>query len=123
MRTPNSTTRARRLRTQMTDAEQRLWRHLRARQMLGYKFRRQHPIGPFVADFACLQAGLVIEVDGGQHGELETEDARRTRYLNRQGFRVLRFWNHEVLQHTDACLEMILQALGSRVDSSTARSE
>ena len=123
MRTPDSSTRARRLRTQMTDAEQQLWRHLRARQMLGYKFRRQHPIGPFVADFACLQAGLVIEVDGGQHGELAAEDARRTRYLNQKGFRVLRFWNHEVLQHTDACLEMILQALGSRVDSSTARSE
>jgi len=120
MRTPNSTTKARRLRTQMTDAEQRLWQHLRARQMLGFKFRRQHPIGPFIADFACLQAGLVIEVDGGQHGELATEDARRTRYLNRQGFRVLRFWNHDVLQHTDACLEMILQALGSHVDHSSS---
>ena len=123
MRTPNATTRARRLRTQMTDAEQRLWRHLRARQMLGYKFRRQHPIGPFVGDFVCLQTGLVIEVYGGQHGELAAEDARRTRYLNRQGFRVLRFWNHEVLQHTDACLEMILRALGSHIDSSTAQSE
>jgi len=120
MRTPNSTTKARRLRTQMTDAEQRLWQHLRARQMLGFKFRRQHPIGPFIADFACLQAGLVIEVDGGQHGELATEDARRTRYLNRQGFRVLRFWNHDVLQHTDAALMMILQALGSHVDHSSS---
>jgi very-short-patch-repair endonuclease len=97
----------------MTDAELRLWYTLRRHGLNGYKFRRQHPVGPYILDFYCPQAGLVIEVDGGQHFEpaLATRDAARTRYLERTGLRVLRFTNLEVLQQTDAVLSVILEAL------------
>jgi very-short-patch-repair endonuclease len=104
--------RARRLRKEMTDAEVRLWLHLRAEQMDGYPFRRQVPMGPYVVDFACLKARLVIEVDGGQHAEEKLDrDRRRTAWLESRGFRVLRFWNHEVLQETEGVLESIRAAL------------
>ncbi len=99
------------LRKQMTDAERCLWQSLRMRQIHGYKFRRQHPVGPYIADFACLDAGLIVEVDGGQHGDQRAVDDARTRFLISRGFRVLRFWNNEVLQETDAVLEVILEAL------------
>ncbi|PKL96313.1 MAG: hypothetical protein CVV18_02225 [Gammaproteobacteria bacterium HGW-Gammaproteobacteria-8] len=101
------------LRKQMTDAESRLWHFLRRRQLNGCKFRRQHPVGPFIADFACLEAGLIIEVDGGQHAERIAEDDQRTRYLNSCGFKVLRFWNNEVLKETASCLDVIADALAS----------
>jgi len=114
MRNKRTIQNARKLRTQMTDAEQHLWRRLRARQLHGHKFRRQHAVGPYITDFACLEAGLVIELDGGQHAEQQAKDDRRSSYLQQQGFHVLRFWNHDVLQQTDACLEVILQALGPR---------
>jgi very-short-patch-repair endonuclease len=91
----------------MTEAESCLWQYLRMRQILGLKFRRQHPAGNYILDFACIDAKLVIEVDGGQHGELQTQDKTRTLWLEAQGWKVLRFWNNEVLQNTEGVLESI----------------
>jgi len=101
---------ARRLRRTMTDAERRLWSHLRNRTLCGYKFRRQAPIGPYVADFACMERRLIVEVDGGQHSAC-VADALRTMALQAEGYRVLRFWNNDVLLQTPAVLEQILAAL------------
>ena len=95
----------------MTDAEQRLWRQLRARQIAGARFRRQAPIGPYIADFACLDARLVIEVDGGQHADGASRDLHRDAWLSRQGFRVLRFWNNDVLQNIDGVLQRVDEAV------------
>jgi very-short-patch-repair endonuclease len=103
--------RARQLRRDQTDAEQRLWTKLRDRQLGGAKFRRQHPVGPFVADFCCPQRKLVVELDGGQHAEDVAADQKRSRFLEERGFRVLRFWNHDVLQNTEAVLERIAVAM------------
>ena len=91
----------------MTDAEAVMWRHLRGRS-LGVTFRRQHPIGPYFADFACLTTKVVVEVDGGQHAGSQ-HDARRDAFLRSEGFTVLRFWNNDVLLRTDAVLEVIRQ--------------
>jgi very-short-patch-repair endonuclease len=99
--------RARSLRKNMTDAERRLWRYLRQRQLDGHKFRRQVRIGPYIADFACLNPLIVIEVDGGQHAEARAYDARRDDYMRGQGFRVLRFWNNDVLSNMEGVWEMI----------------
>ena len=99
----------RKLRTDMTDAEHLLWQHLRAHQLLGQKFRRQQPIGRYVTDFVHFGARLIVEADGGQHNEA-TKDAIRDEWFKSQGFRVLRFWNHEILSETGAVLE---QALGA----------
>lgn len=103
--------RARELRRNMTDAERLLWSRLRRRQIHGRLFRRQHPIGPFIADFACAQAKLVIELDGGQHVERKEKDAARTRWLADQGYRVLRFWNHHVLTEIDAVVQVVATAI------------
>jgi very-short-patch-repair endonuclease len=102
---------ARTLRANSTDAARRLWYYLRDRRMSGYRFRRQVPIGPFVVDFVCMRARLIVELDGGQHAEHLLDDLDRTRSLARTGFRVIRFWNDEVLQRTEAVLESILEAL------------
>ena len=103
--------RARSLRETPTDAESLLWYHLRDRRLANYKFRRQRPMGPYFADFACLEAKLIVELDGGQHVEAVVYDESRTRFMQDQGYRVLRFWNNEVLTQTDAVRERILQAL------------
>ena len=102
---------ARALRRNMTDAEKLLWRFLRDRQLGGYKFRRQHPIGPYVVDFVCLEKALVIEVDGGQHATNFDADVKRSDYLNERGLRVLRFWNNEVLKESESVLSVILSSL------------
>ena len=95
--------RARQLRRQETDAERNLWARLRNRQAGGVKFRRQHPVGPFIADFCCPEHRLIIEIDGGQHGEQNRSDQNRTGYLEEaEGYRVLRFWNNEILQSIDS---------------------
>jgi len=97
----------------MTDAEVRLWNRLRAGNVLGYRFRRQYPIGPYIVDFVCLKARLVIEVDGGQHAEQTGYDDRRTAWLQERGFRVLRLWDSYVLEETDGLWETIAQALSA----------
>ena len=111
MGTSISTRRARTLRENMTETEQRLWLRLRRRQINGHKFRRQFPVGKYVADFVCLEARLIIEVDGGQHAKQTGKDELRDKWLASQGFRVLRFWNNDVLGETDAVIETIVQAL------------
>jgi very-short-patch-repair endonuclease len=102
---------ARKLRRSETDAEKLLWKHLRGRRLDGYKFRRQVSIGGYVADFAALEARLIIELDGGQYAERIAEDQMRTAELERFGFRVVRFWNHDVLANIDGVLEAVLQEL------------
>jgi len=94
-----------------------LWSFLRNRQLLGVKFRRQVPIGPFVADFASLNPRFVIELDGGQHSERQVYDARRTAFLERRGFTVLRFWNTEVSENLEGVWECIEQALAALAPS------
>lgn len=107
----NSTQRAKCLRRYQTDAEKKLWGHLRNRQIEGVKFRRQYVIGKYIVDFVCLERGLIVEIDGGQHGDQVGYDERRTAYLEQEGFRVMRFWNNEVLVEAEAVLEMIRSAL------------
>jgi very-short-patch-repair endonuclease len=106
--------RARRMRREKGDAERRLWSKLRELNRRGFRFRQQAPIGPYVADFCDHTAKLVIEVDGGQHGEPAglSADRRRTKWLVTQGYRVLRFWNHEVLTNIAGVEIAILLALG-----------
>ena len=104
----------RHLRTNSTDAEQHLWRLLRNRQLAGHKFRRQHPIPPYIVDFICLEHRLIIELDGGQHADAVAYDEARTNYLESQDYRILRFWNHEVLSNTDGMLTIIHEALNTK---------
>ncbi|HEY1421778.1 MAG TPA: DUF559 domain-containing protein [Candidatus Dormibacteraeota bacterium] len=113
-RDPIYTQRARELRQNANDAEQRMWSILRAKRLGGFKFRRQHALGTYIADFVCLRARLVIEVDGDTHGtdEQEVQDAKRTESLERMGFSVIRFWNQEVLTATDGVALAIAEALG-----------
>jgi adenine-specific DNA-methyltransferase len=106
--------RARQMRRQTSDAEALLWCYLRNRQLLGYKFRRPVVLEPYIVDFACLEAKLIIEADGGQHAEQASYDARRTTRLEEMGYKVLRFWNHEILGDTDAVLERIASELRER---------
>jgi len=110
MRHTASTAFVRKLRSSMTDAETRLWFHLRKRQLNGYRFRRQHPVGRFVADFACLEARLVVELDGSQHLDSH-QDENRKAVMRASGFRTVRFWNDDVLLRTSQVLEKILKAL------------
>jgi very-short-patch-repair endonuclease len=98
---------ARRLRREQSDAEYALWTQLRAHRFLGLKFRRQHQMGPYIVDFCCIDKQLVIELDGSQHLDQVAYDERRTKWLNSAGFRVLRFWNHEVLLGMENVLDRI----------------
>lgn len=99
------------LRRDQTDCEQRLWMAVRGRRLGGWKLRRQATIGPFVVDFLCVEAGLIVELDGGQHSvEL---DADRRRYLEARGLRVLRFWNTDVMHNIEGVLEVLLNKLES----------
>lgn len=102
---------ARQLRKNQTDAEKTLWKYLRDRRMFNSKFRRQHVVGPYIVDFVCLGQKLVIELDGGQHAEQIEYDAQRTAFLVREGFRVMRFWNNQVLAETESVLDEIRAAL------------
>ena len=102
---------ARTLRTNLTDAERLIWRHLRAGRFAGHKFKRQQPLGSYIVDFVCFEAMLIVELDGGQHADQVTEDAERSAWLESQGFRVLRFWNNDVLSNTEGVLERVLAAL------------
>ena len=113
-RDPFYTKRARELRMNANSAEKRMWSILRAHRMAGFKFRRQHALGTYIADFVCLPARLVIEVDGDTHGDDQSEalDAKRTADIEAMGYRVIRFWNHDVLTATDEVEAAIYLALG-----------
>ena len=104
--------RARHLRAESTPAERKLWQILRRKQLYGWHFRRQHPIPPYFADFACLAARLVIEADGSQH-DPEGRDRARDARIDASGWRILRFWNNEILQNPDGVYQAILDALGA----------
>ena len=103
--------RSRALRKNATDAERILWHHIRRRQLNGHRFRRQQPIGPYFVDFFCYEKRLVVEIDGGQHSARREYDEQRTLWLEQKGFRVLRFWNDEVMNRSEVVLEAILEAL------------
>jgi very-short-patch-repair endonuclease len=104
---------ARNLRRTQTDAERRIWARLRNKQVLNCKFRRQHPIGPYFADFACLEIGLVVELDGGQHNDQRhiVHDTVRSDFLAGLGFEVLRFWGNEVMRDTDVIISVIAERI------------
>jgi very-short-patch-repair endonuclease len=112
-RNSNLRQRARRMRTQSTDAERKLWSFLRNRQLVGFRFRRQHPVGGYIVDFVCLEANLVVELDGGQHSEesQSAHDAQRTIELQKLNLRVLRFTDYEMLKNAEAVLLAIHRAL------------
>lgn len=103
---------ARHLRQDATDAEAALWQCLRSRQ-LGVKFRRQHPIGHYTVDFACEEARLIVELDGGQHNDAahQTYDKKRSKHLEQSNWRILRFWNNDVLENMDGVVQTIQDAL------------
>ena len=103
---------ARKLRRDMTDAERKLWQHFRAARFDRVKFRRQHPVPPYIADFCCISARLIIELDGAQH--CEKVDAARTSYLESQGWHILRFWDNDALIQTEAVLDAIWNAISDR---------
>ena len=103
--------RARRMRREMTEAELKLWSIPRNRSLVGFKFRRQVPIGNYIADFCCVAHQLIVELDGGQHAEEETADTSRSRFLAEKGFRVLRFWNDQVLNGSEFVVTEILAAI------------
>lgn len=110
---------ARTLRAQATDAVRLVWSLLRSRRLGGFRLRRQHPFGPYILDFYCVQARLALEIDGGQHGaeRKRRDDELRDEYLRSRGVRVLRFSNLEVLQETEAVLEAVWRRLDERVES------
>lgn len=109
---PKLTNFARDLRKNQTDAEKLLWHNLRNRQLENIKFKRQYSIGPYIVDFISLEKRLIIELDGGQHNEDENiiKDQARTEFLEKEGFKVLRFWNNDVLVNTENVLEEIIQS-------------
>jgi very-short-patch-repair endonuclease len=103
--------RSRDLRRNQTDVKRILWRYLKARQVNGWRFRRQHPIGPYIADFACVEAKLIVEADGGQHAE-SSRDAIRDQRLRDVGWRILRFWNSDILTNMPGVIDTIAAELG-----------
>ncbi|WP_454832750.1 endonuclease domain-containing protein [Pseudoxanthomonas wuyuanensis] len=111
---------ARKLRNGATDAERHLWQHLRLKQLADFKFRRQLPIAGYIADFVCLEAKLIVELDGGQHSGQIAYDEHRTRALQAKGYRILRYWNDEVLIRTEDVLDDILRALGPIQENSNS---
>lgn len=108
---------ARQMRHEPTDAEHKLWSAVRGRAFGGYKFKRQYPIGPYIADFVCIACKVIIELDGSQHAQRSDYDAERTAYLRSRGFRVLRYWNDEFLRTPDVVLEDIWRALDASTPS------
>jgi very-short-patch-repair endonuclease len=102
---------ARNLRASATEAEQKLWSRLRTKQLDGFQFRRQYSIGPFFVDFICLEADLIIELDGSQHAGQEEQDESRSAFLRSYGCRVLRFWNFDVISDVDSVVEQIAEVL------------
>ena len=110
---PKPQANARRLRRDQTEVEKKLWSLLRNRKLVGWKFRRQQPIGPYIVDFLCPEAGLIVELDGGQHLEQEEYDLKRTKYLESKGYKVVRYWDNMAIARTKDMLEDILTKLGN----------
>jgi very-short-patch-repair endonuclease len=106
-------TKAKALRTNQTEAEARLWYHLRAHRFMGLKFKRQKPVGRYIADFVCWERRLIVELDGGQHAEQAAYDRQRDAWLRSEGYTVLRFWNNDVMQQLEGVLEQIRCAVES----------
>lgn len=102
---------ARALRKSETDAERKIWQLLRSRSLNGAKFRRQNPVDPYVIDFICINEKLIIELDGGQHQQALAYDAQRTAFLEQAGYRVLRFWDNDVLLNTENVMQVIFDVL------------
>ncbi len=111
------------LRSNQTEAEERLWYHLRAHRFMDLKFKRQKPIGRYIVDFVCLEQRLIVEIDGGQHAEQKSYDDLRTEWLNQQGFKVLRFWNNEVMHQLENVLEKIRCTLSPDPSPTSGRGE
>jgi very-short-patch-repair endonuclease len=105
----NYITIAQNLRKRLTDTERLLWSKLRAKQIEGHKFRRREPIGKYVVDFVCHEKRLIVELDGGQHAENRDADNQRDKWLGDQGYRVLKFWNHEALTNSEGVLKVIVE--------------
>lgn len=102
---------ARGLRKSKTDAERKIWQLLRSRNLNDAKFRRQHPLGPYIVDFICINEKLIIEVDGSQHQQQQSYDAQRTTFLEQAGYRVIRFWDNDVLLQTENVMQAIYDRL------------
>ena len=115
------TARSRELRNNATEAERKLWQHISGRKLGGTRFNRQFPIGQFICDFVSREKRIVIELDGGQHSQAIAYDERRTRFLNAQGYRVIRFWNSEVLDNIEGVLTRIMQVLDNTPSPSPSR--
>ena len=113
IRHKNSTIKARKFRQNSTDAEEKFWNEVKAKRFLGLKFKRQYPIKPYYADFVCLEENLIVEIDGGQHCE-NGKDKIRTRFLEKEGFEVIRFWNNEVLSNMEGVLSSLSLALSRK---------
>ena len=114
---------AKALRSNQTDAEQRLWYHLRAHRFMGLKFKRQKPLGRYIVDFVCMEQRLIIELDGGQHAEQVAYDQQRDAWLCSQGYTVLRFWNNDVMQQLEGVLEQIRCTLSPGPSPASGRGE
>lgn len=106
------------MRQSQTEAEKIIWHHLKAKRFLGFKFKRQHPIGPYFPDFVCLEHKLVIEIDGGQHSE-NKKDVVRTKFLEDEGYTVIRFWNNDVLGNIDGLLSSLSLTLSRKAGEGT----
>ena len=116
------TARSRELRLNPTEPEKRLWQILSGRRLAGVRFNRQFPIGPFICDFVARSIKLVIELDGGQHASSTAYDTNRTTFLEQRGYRVIRFWNHDVLENIEGIMTLIKEALKDRPSPSPSRS-
>ncbi|PKO90286.1 MAG: DNA (cytosine-5-)-methyltransferase [Betaproteobacteria bacterium HGW-Betaproteobacteria-12] len=114
---------AKSLRSNQTDAEQKLWYHLRAHRFMGLKFKRQKPIGRYIADFICVEQKLIVELDGGQHADQTAYDTERDGWLRGEGYTVLRFWNNEVMQGMEGVLERIRLTLSPDPSPASGRGE
>jgi very-short-patch-repair endonuclease len=108
---PNTKTNARNLRKNMTDVERLLWSKIRGRQLRGFRFRRQHPIGRYIVDFVCIELKLIVEMDGGQHGDQQQYDMNRTQWLQTKGYKVIRFWNNDVIDDLEGVMQAIYNHL------------
>lgn len=119
---PAATKQARGLRAKQTDAEKKFWHEVKAKRFEGYKFRRQYPIGKYIADFVCVEAGVIVEIDGGQHCENVKDDVR-TEFLNGLGYHVVRFWNNDILNNLQGSLQALSLTLSQRERGQARKAE